>query len=178
MFNNQMLQKGSFATTGKIVSRVCVTAALLWFLFSNLDFSLIKNIIARTDLVLFLLSFILLAGRNIASALRWKILLEVCCHTTSVMLLTKFYFIGLFFNFFLPTSVGGDIARGYYLYSRGGSKAVAISSILAERLMGVASLAILSLLGLLWKDEAIPSVELKGVILGFNICLLLVFFCS
>ncbi len=50
--------------------------------------------------------------------------------------------IGLFFNTFLPSSVGGDVVRGYYT-SRGGKEQTLVSylSVLIERILGFATFA-------------------------------------
>ncbi len=50
--------------------------------------------------------------------------------------------IGLFFNTFLPSSVGGDLVRGYYT-SRGGREQALISylSVLIERILGLVTFA-------------------------------------
>lgn len=50
--------------------------------------------------------------------------------------------IGLFFNTFLPSSVGGDVIRGYYT-SRGGKEQTLISylSVLIERILGLTTFA-------------------------------------
>ncbi len=50
--------------------------------------------------------------------------------------------IGLFFNTFLPSSVGGDVVRGYYA-SRGGKDQAVVSylSVVIERILGLATFA-------------------------------------
>ena len=58
----------------------------------------------------------------------------------TVAALTRYYFIGNFFNLFLPEIVGRDIARGYYLYNSSSGKKEAISSIVVERFIGTAAL--------------------------------------
>ena len=74
---------------------------------------------------------------------------ELCWHTkdypSGLGVLTKYYFIGNFFNLFLPAVVGRDIARGYYLYSSSEGKKETISSIVVERFIGTAALVLLSL---------------------------------
>jgi len=50
-----------------------------------------------------------------------------------------YYFIGMFFNLFLPTTVGGDVTKCYYLSKNDPRqrKAPAIYTVLAERYTGV-----------------------------------------
>jgi len=60
-----------------------------------------------------------------------------------------FYFIGMFFNLFAPSTVGGDVGRVYYLSSGGAGPerdgwvnrtGTALSSVVADRAIGVAVL--------------------------------------
>ncbi len=55
--------------------------------------------------------------------------------------------IGLFFNTFLPSSVGGDVVRGYYA-SRGGKEGTVVSylSVIIERVLGLATFAAMAAL--------------------------------
>lgn len=47
------------------------------------------------------------------------------------------WLISLFFNLFLPSAVGGDIAKGYYIYKESGKKMVAVTSIALDRFFGL-----------------------------------------
>lgn len=48
----------------------------------------------------------------------------------------KISYAGLFFNFFLPSSVGGDIIKIYYAYRKGHDKVAATTSVMMDRLLG------------------------------------------
>ena len=50
-----------------------------------------------------------------AAAFRWHVLLKVQNIHLSVPRLTGLFFIGLFYNQFLPGGTGGDIIKSYYL---------------------------------------------------------------
>ncbi len=58
-----------------------------------------------------------------------------------------YYFIGMFFNLLLPTSIGGDMVRTWYLVTREGSalprekrRAAAFLSVFGDRLNGLVAL--------------------------------------
>lgn len=80
----------------------------------------------------------------LSSVWKWKLLItnENGRENVSLLKLGRFYYIGLFFNNFLPGSVGGDVVRVYYLGRVTGlSKAAA--SVAFERLTsGIALVAI------------------------------------
>jgi uncharacterized membrane protein YbhN (UPF0104 family) len=55
--------------------------------------------------------------------------------------------VGLYFNNFLPSSVGGDVARGVGLAAYGVPRATAGASVLADRIVGLFALAVTALAG-------------------------------
>ncbi|MCA9753741.1 MAG: flippase-like domain-containing protein, partial [Gemmatimonadetes bacterium] len=75
--------------------------------------------------------------------LRWRRLLAATGHPRGAGSLLRLILLGLFFNNFLPTSVGGDVARGVGLARDGVPKALAAASVVADRLVGVVALALL-----------------------------------
>ncbi len=96
----------------------------------------------------------------------------------SLMEATSLSFIGLFFNNFLPTSMGGDLAKAYYAYKKARRKLASFSSVLADRLIGLFSMVCMALFGLffLWKREA-ASIKLAvgGLFLLACLCISILF---
>lgn len=78
---------------------------------------------------------------------RWKELLDSVGQARSTAELARLVLLGLFFNNFLPSSVGGDVARGIGLASLGVPRATAAASVLADRVVGLFSMALLAVLG-------------------------------
>jgi len=56
---------------------------------------------------------------------------------------TQYYWLGLFFNQVLPSSIGGDAIRGYCLVREGNSLGRATSVVVLDRMMGMIGLALL-----------------------------------
>ena len=83
------------------------------------------------------------------SARRWQILARAVGFTNPFGELVKYCYVGLFFNLFLPSTVGGDFSRGYYLQKGTGKYAAAFYSVLADRVSGIAVLFATATLGLL-----------------------------
>ncbi|MCA9753498.1 MAG: flippase-like domain-containing protein [Gemmatimonadetes bacterium] len=80
------------------------------------------------------------------SGIRWKVLLAAAGVQLPFVRALQLYLVGYFFNFFLPTTVGGDVARGMGAAAWGPLSVVG-ASILVERLLGFACLLILGLTG-------------------------------
>jgi uncharacterized protein (TIRG00374 family) len=78
------------------------------------------------------------------SSWKWQILLRSKGIEVSLGRLVLFYFIGRFFNMFLPSSMGGDVVRVWELSRHSGEKYEALASVLVERLSGMATLVFVS----------------------------------
>jgi len=125
-----------------------VTIAVFAVILTALDAGRVFRIMARADKTLFFLSLVIFIGRNVVAAYRQQLLLRhKNCHL-GLPVLTRLYFIGAFFNLFLPTVVGGDISRGFYLYRYSGGKEETLSTLFIERYLGILAMMALALLSL------------------------------
>src|SRR5262249_61374186 len=78
---------------------------------------------------------------EIAAAFRWHVLLKVQNIHLSVRRLAGLFFIGLFFNQFLPGGTGGDIIKSYYLLKETpDKKAGALLAVGVDRFIGLVAL--------------------------------------
>jgi uncharacterized protein (TIRG00374 family) len=85
---------------------------------------------------------------TIISSWRWRILLHSKGIDISLFRLISFYFIGRFFNLFLPTSMGGDVVRIVSVATHSGEKEEALASVFVERLVGMITLLAVSICAL------------------------------
>jgi len=129
----------------KLAIQIFVPVVILGYLFLTLDIGALGKHLARTSAPLFLAAFALLCIRNFVGAYRSRVLLRIRGLRFTVAALTRYYFIGFFFNLFLPEIVGRDIARGWYLYRSSEGKTASVSAIVAERLIGTAALIVMSI---------------------------------
>ena len=147
-----------------------IAIVLLTWLFYTIDIDSMKIKILATDLRFFFMACLIIVCGNVFGALRWRVLLTSKGYKFPIRLLTSYYFIGIFFSFFCPTVVGGDIGRGYYLYKKGAAKEVAIDSIITERILGVAALICFSLFSILINTSLVDVPGLKYMIIAISIC--------
>jgi uncharacterized membrane protein YbhN (UPF0104 family) len=84
------------------------------------------------------------------NARRWQILVEaVGFKNKTFVQLAEYCYVGLFFNLFLPSTVGGDFTRCYYLAKGTSKHADAFYSVIADRASGLAVLFATAACGLL-----------------------------
>ncbi|MDD5218528.1 MAG: lysylphosphatidylglycerol synthase transmembrane domain-containing protein, partial [Candidatus Omnitrophica bacterium] len=87
-------------------------------------------------------------------------------------------FMGLFFNLFFPSAIGGDVAKAYYAYKHTGKKIESMSSVFSDRLIGFIAIIIMALvaLGVASKQFDDPRVyQIIFVFLGIMIFSVLFF---
>lgn len=108
---------------------------------------------------LFLISLIVLS-------FRWQILISGYGLKIPTSLLFKYYLIGLFFNNFLPTGIGGDVLRIYNLIQSSGNRTVGFASVITERILGISSTLILALISILLLHEEFKNNLLLYIVVG------------
>src|SRR5437667_3955079 len=78
---------------------------------------------------------------EIAAAFRWHVLLKVQKIHLTLPRLTGLFFIGMFYNQFLPGGTGGDIIKSYYLLKETpDKKAGALLAVVFDRFIGLVAL--------------------------------------
>lgn len=83
-------------------------------------------------------------GLVAASCWKWQILLRLQGCPIPFGPLYRWYFIGYFYSNFLPSNVGGDVARAWLVGRRVGSTTAGLVSVFAERFTGLVFLLLLA----------------------------------
>jgi uncharacterized protein (TIRG00374 family) len=79
---------------------------------------------------------------------------------------TRFYFIGMFFNLFGPSTIGGDVVRALYL-GAGRRPVLAANSVLFDRVSGLALLMALGAIALLaFPEYGFPWLLTAAIVAG------------
>lgn len=151
----------------KRLVKMALSAAVLWWLFTQAGVADTLAHIPRDAW------WVVLAGVGVymvsqaVSGYRWQFLAKAMGFPGLVRQYFNLYMVGMFFNLFLPGSIGGDGARVYYLGKMvNRPKRQAVLTILAER--GVGLLALLILTGvfcLLPQARVLPSTVTQPVLL-------------
>lgn len=134
---------GRWRGLGKAV-RAVVGLALLAVLLLRLDPRQVVGSFAGLVWGAVALAALAQAAAKLVWVYRWREILRANGLERGFWDLLAVVFIGLFFNNFLPTAVGGDLVRGYY--AAGGRQGLASSyaSVVIERALGILSLAVLA----------------------------------
>ncbi|MGH9339804.1 MAG: lysylphosphatidylglycerol synthase transmembrane domain-containing protein [Acidobacteriota bacterium] len=127
--------------SNKIIIKGLITLGLLGFLLYQMNLRTFVEIVSSASVPLILLAALVQAGTSLLSVGRWKIILEDFHIRIDALSLTKLTFIGHFFNLFLPSAIGGDFFRAYYLSKRGNrGMSTTLTTTLLDRSAGLAAL--------------------------------------
>lgn len=143
---------------GNIV-KLLVSVGLLLLLFQLIDPQEALAVLREVDPWLFLVAILLFQTTQVIRAYRWQALLKAVDVQVPVRRLVYLYYVGTFFNTFLPSGFGGDAVKMYELnrYSQRGSESV--GTVLVDRLVGLVALFGLGLLAWPFVSPALPRLE-------------------
>jgi uncharacterized membrane protein YbhN (UPF0104 family) len=120
-----------------------VSVALIWFLVSRIDLADTLARIQGIDLRMLLMAVAVLALQILICGLRWQAVLDAIKAPLNFVRTTLLFYIGIFFNQTLPSSVGGDAVRMYKARRAGLELSAAVNSVMLERAATVVALLVL-----------------------------------
>ncbi len=121
-----------------ILIKAGISSALVIILARSANVQETLRVVLGLPRLVFISAVLIYALAQVVSAYRWKLLSDAAGFCTPLRSHVSYYFIGMFFNLFLPTSIGGDGIKCWYLSRQdaSGRKAPAIYTVLAERVTG------------------------------------------
>ena len=139
-----MHQKRNF---GKTVLRFVVSFGLMGFILYLFRAQLptVFQYLQEVKPFYFIGAIIIFFAGMIAIALRLRSVIQV--HDTKLSVATAYYvnLIALFFNNFLPSSVGGEMMKAYYLYKDSKGSVSVFSAVVVDRLFGLITMLLISI---------------------------------
>jgi len=136
--------------------RIGVSALLLAIIAWRTDWSVVGEKFANLNVGFWLAAVGVLIFAQLASARRWQLFARELRFERSLVQYGAYYFIGMWFNLSLPTSVGGDVVRVWYLDNQSGRKLAAFASVFLERINGLLVLIAVAFVGLLIAPMELP----------------------
>ena len=145
-----------------IVLRIGISAALLIFLFRKIDFRATLKVILLLKPIYFTLAIIIFFAIDVLVLYRWKMLLDAQGIRLPLKRLLSSFSGGIFFSLFLPSTIGGDVARSLDLSAHTSRRSVIVASVLLDRLSGFVGLVLVAMAALIFGRRVInqPSVYL------------------
>lgn len=164
--------------TKKIAAQVLKIAfavgIIYWLVQSGkLNFTALKNLLTPGIL---LLSVGIISTNIFLASERWRVLVKSQGIPAKMWSSFKLTLIGQFFNFAMPGGVGGDVIKAYYFTREfPGTKVVAATSVLMDRVLGLYAMILLALVVMIYDINHVTHVSTLTTLFYFIIALFIVF---
>ena len=150
--------------------KLLVSSTFLYIFLSRVDIDVVIETLKRTNIPLFIAGFFIYILTIFVSTKRWSLFLP---RNLRYFKLVSLYFIGSFFNTFLPGLVGGDAVKAFYLYRHIGKGGLSLAAVFMDRYMGLTAMAGIALIAFVGGYTYIKGTELVWLIPAFLGVLLL-----
>lgn len=135
-------------TVIRVLGSILALALLIVLLEEEGDGKLFSAL-RRVSIGYFLAAIVALSISRLFAVARWHILLKSAGVEISFLRSIMLTFTGNFSSNFLPTTIGGDVARLAGAMQLGYDRAVCVASLVADRLIGLAGMSLALPLGLI-----------------------------
>ena len=133
----------------KALVRLSISAALLYFVLRSIDLPAFWERVKSMNPAWILLALAAYAFTQSIAVWRWNRLLRAQHIEVERRRLTESIWVSMFFNNFLPSNIGGDVVRIADTAPAAGSKTLAMTVILVDRVLGLTALVIIAASGAL-----------------------------
>ena len=127
----------------KFLLRIGLSVCLLAWLISKTNPDDLLDTILNLSFYAWAIAFLMYLVSQVISSIRWYFLAHALDFTGPWSAYLKYYFVGLYFNLFLPTSVGGDVLKMHFISRGEPRKLRATYSLVADRLFGLFAMFLL-----------------------------------
>lgn len=131
-----------------LLLRIAVTVSLVSVLVWSVSPAFIWSKVVTLDPLWVAAAFVAVFLAIAVSAFKWGFILEARGYALGYGRLVRHYFVGLFFNNVLPTTVGGDAIRAWETTKDTKETPEAVGSVVSERLIAGLALGITTVVGL------------------------------
>jgi uncharacterized membrane protein YbhN (UPF0104 family) len=139
---------GSRARTVLIsAAKLAFSVLLMWFLLSRVDVARLWAVARHASIPWLVAALAVYLVIILASAWRWDLLLKAQGLIFPFTRLLSSFLVASFFNNFLPSNIGGDVVRIADTAPAAGSKTLATTVVLIDRVLGLLGLVLVAAMG-------------------------------
>lgn len=147
--------------TSIFLLKAIISISLLTFLLTKIDWHTVTKNLHNANLFLLLIAIFLNVVERFELTYKWNLLIKIRGIIVKFGRLFWINSIGSFLGLFLPSSLGTDVVRGYYLVKNNAERSVSISSVFVDRVLGLISLLLLGLVSLLFASNLVSKFNLN-----------------
>jgi hypothetical protein len=150
-----------------LIVRIIVSAALVMLLLYIMrgKYGEVLLVLKDTNPMLFFAALLLFMVAISISSLRLKLIIDAQGSIkVSFFETISLTFIGYFFNNFLPTAIGGDVVKAYYLSRKSTEKTPSFTSVFVDRAIGLLTMIFMAFVALFFVDNRVLDEGIKSSI--------------
>ena len=130
--------------TATLVLKIVVSLGIYVWIFKKIHIGDLWEELRNAKIAYFASAILIYYLAQGLSAYRWYLMLKPLDIKTSYPRLLSYYFLGVFFNFLMPTAIGGDVFRVYYLNKETRRLSASTASVFIDRDVGMAGLVLVA----------------------------------
>lgn len=134
----------------KTLIKILLSVLFLSLILKVTDFNSLKSVVSSLHPVYVVLVIFSYLFGQVFSAIKWWIIARSAGINVNFGTAFRAYFTGMFVNVLGVGTVGGDVTRGILIAEGNNSKTIGIASVVADRLHGLAVLAMIGLSAILF----------------------------
>jgi uncharacterized protein (TIRG00374 family) len=147
--------------TAILLLKVAVSAGLFAYIFHKVDARHLWEIMRTAKFSFLAGAIVVYLVIQVLSAYRWRLLLIPLQMKVPFGKLLAYYFLGMYSNLFLPSAIGGDVVRIYYLNKVTRRLSGSSTSVFLDRDLGLAALLLIATV-----VAAVTGISFNGVALA------------
>lgn len=128
---------------GRIIStvlRVAVAVGALWIFVQKVNWSEVSEMMLGLPMIAVIAGILGCLANQVLFVIRWLFLLRLQSIRIGFWVAFRLHLLGIFYNNCLPSAVGGDFLRAWYVTSHTDKKVEAALSVFVDRLIGISGM--------------------------------------
>lgn len=144
--------------------KLLVSGSLLSIFLSKVNILSVVETLKKTQVSFFITGCLVYMSILFILTKRWSLFLP---DGLNYLKLLSLYFVGSFFDTFLPGLVGGDAVKAYYLYNHTGKGGPSIAAVFMDRYVGFVAMACIALIAYAIGYSFIRETEVTWIVSVF-----------
>jgi glycosyltransferase 2 family protein len=159
----------------KLILRTIISITLLAFLLKAVSWSTLFTTLAHSHQADMLMGLAVGILCIFLSAYSWHALVQAEHISTDLARLVNLYLVGIAFSHFLPSSMGGDVAKAYYVGRDSGNMVGSTSAVLMSRITGFIGMLLITIpVLLIWHARFNSRIVVSFLLLSLLLVLMIV----
>ena len=151
----------------KIFVSVGLILVLLYLMRDK--YAQVGQVLKGTNIPAFGLALVIYLFAIALASLRFKIIAKAQDIDTTFAEAFSLNFIGYFFNNFLPSAIGGDVVKAFYLSKKSSGKVEAYASTFLDRAVGLITMIFMAFFAIFFVGSSVIDRNIKHLIYGISL---------